>query len=197
MDFVVHFLFLINLEVNIIKYTYEKPVKKESNFVNESIRFPKVMVIDPEGNALGVMDTKKAIDLAYNKDLDLVCVAPNANPPVCRILNYSKFRYEKEKKEKEMAKNQKIVEIKEVQLSPVIAQHDLDTKLNHARKFIEGGDKVKVTLRIKRRYISMTETAMQIVADFVEKMSDIAQTDKKPDFDGKVIQITVSPKKNK
>ena len=110
------------------------------------------MLIDQDGKSLGVVDTNKALDMAYDADLDLVCVAPQAQPPVCKILNYSKFRYEKEKKEKEASKNQKVVDTKEVQLSPVIAEHDFETKLNQAKKFLQHGDKVKVTLRIKRRF---------------------------------------------
>ena len=106
------------------------------------------MVILEDGTSLGILDTNKAIDEAYKRDLDLVCVAPQANPPVCKILNYSKFRYEKEKKEKEAQKNQKIIEVKEIQLSPVIMEHDFNTKLSQAQKFLSQGNKVKVTIRM-------------------------------------------------
>ena len=153
------------------------------------------MLIDQEGKSLGVIDTAKAINMAYNVNLDLVCVAEKAQPPVCKILDYSKFRYEKEKKEKEIAKNQKIVDTKEVQLSPVIAEHDFETKLNQAKKFLQHGDKVKVTLRIKRRFITLTDQAQQIVNNFTDKLGELGQVEKKPEFDGKVIQVTVSPKK--
>jgi translation initiation factor IF-3 len=153
------------------------------------------MLIDQDGKSLGVVDTNKALDMAYDADLDLVCVAPQAQPPVCKILNYSKFRYEKEKKEKEAIKNQKVVDTKEVQLSPVIAEHDFETKLNQAKKFLQHGDKVKVTLRIKRRFQTLIDQAVKNVDDFVEKLSEFGQTDKKPEFDGKLIQVTVSPKK--
>ncbi len=183
-------------EVKPIKYAYlPKPVKKEENLINDAIRFPKVMLVDDDGQNYGVIDIKKAQDIAMSKELDLVCVAPQGKPPVCKLMNYSKFRYEKEKKEKEMAKNQKIVEIKEIQLSPVIAKHDFETKLNQGRKFLEHGDKVKVTLFIKRRYFSLMNQAMQNVIDYCEACNDIAQTDKKPEFDGKSIQVTISPKK--
>lgn len=151
------------------------------------------MLIDQNGTSLGIMETKKAQDKAYEAELDLVCVAPQANPPVCKILNYSKFRYEKEKKEKEATKNQKTVDIKEIQLSPTIAQHDFDTKLTQGRKFLMHGDKVKVTLFIKRRYITLQDKAMEIVQDYVSKCADISQSGKKPDFDGKVISVVISP----
>ena len=174
-----------------------KPVKKESNFVNEAIKAPKVMVIDEEGKSLGVLDTNKAINIAYDHNLDLVCVAPQAQPPVCKILNYSKFRYEKEKKEKEAKKNQKTQaqEEKEIQLSPTIAEHDTETKLKQALKFLAQGNKVKVTLRIKRRYLSLADNSVELVNDFVAKCSEVGETNKKPDFDGKLISIVISPKK--
>ena len=153
------------------------------------------MLIDQEGKSLGVTDINKAISMAYDANLDLVCVAPQAQPPVCKILNYSKFRYEKEKKEKEAIKNQKIVDTKEVQLSPTIAQHDFETKLNQAKKFLQHGDKVKVTLRIKRRFVTLTDQALENVNEFVNGLSEFGQAEKKPEFDGKLIQVTVSPKK--
>lgn len=180
-----------------ISYGYlPKPIKKESNLVNEAIRFPKVMLIDENGISFGAVDRQRALQLALDKGLDLVCVAPQAQPPVCKIMNYSKFRYEKEKKEKEAAKNQKIVDTKEIQLSPTIAEHDFNTKLTQGRKFLDHGDKVKITLRIKKRFIPLTEQAMKLVMDYVEKCDDIASSERKrPDFDGKIIQITISPKK--
>ena len=194
------FLFKKFYEVTTInKYAVlPKPVKKESNLVNESIKFPKVMVIDEEGKQLGVIDTPKAISIAYDHNLDLVCVAPQAQPPVCKILNYSKFRYEKEKKEKEAKKNQKnqAQEEKEIQLSPTIAEHDTETKLKQALKFLAQGNKVKVTLRIKRRYLSLADNSVELVNDFVAKCSEVGETNnKKPDFDGKLISIVISPKK--
>ncbi len=185
--------------MNIIKYAYiQKPVKKEGNLVNESIRFPKVMVILEDGTSLGVIDTNKAIDEAYKRDLDLVCVAPQANPPVCKILNYSKFRYEKEKKEKEALKNQKIIEVKEIQLSPVIMEHDFNTKLSQAQKFLSQGNKVKVTIRMFRRFMPLLDQALNNVNVFAEKLSEIATTDgKKAVLDGNTISLMISPIKKK
>ena len=190
----------------IIKYAYvPKPVKKESNLVNEAIKFPKIILIVPEKQEDGSFkDVNKGettpahgLDIAYKMDLDLVCVSPNAPVPVCKVTNYSKFKYDKEKKEKEALKNQKIVEIKEIQLSPVIAGHDFETKLNQGRKFLEHGDKVKVTLRIKRRYISMIDASLKIVQDYVDKCADLSQVEKKIENDGKCIQVTISPLKKK
>jgi len=184
--------------VNTIKYAYlPKPVKKESNLVNEAIRFPKVMVILDDGTSLGVLDTPKAINEAYNRDLDLVCVAPQAQPPVCKILNYSKFRYEKEKKEKEQQKNQKIVEVKEIQLSPVIAEHDFNTKLNQALKFLNQGDKVKITIRMFRRFMPLLDQAMENVKNFAEKCAEVGTTDKEPILEGNSIQLLITPIKKK
>jgi len=181
-----------------IKYAYlPKPVKKESNLVNEAIRFKEVMCILENGDSLGVIPTSKAIDEAYKRDLDLVCVAPQAQPPVCKILNYSKFRYEKEKKEKEASKNQKIVEVKEVQLSPVIMEHDFNTKLNQARKFLDNGDKVKVSIRMFRRFMPLLDQAMANINNFKEKCADLGTTDKEAVLEGNTITLLINPIKKK
>ena len=182
-----------------IKYAYlPKPVIKELYLVNEAIRFPKVMVILEDGTNLGVLDIKKAQQEADNRNLDLVCIAQNANPPVCKILNYSKFKYEKKKKDKVAQKNQKIVEVKEVQLSPVIMEHDFNTKLSQALKFLEQGNKVKVTIRLFRRYMSLKDQAIDIVNDFATKCGEIGTTEgKKPILEGNTIQLVVSPQKKK
>ena len=137
------------------------------------------MVILEDGTSLGTLDTNKALDEAYKRDLDLVCVAPQANPPVCKILNYSKFRYEKEKKEKEAQKNQKIIEVKEIQLSPVIMEHDFNTKLSQAQKFLSQGNKVKVTIRMFRRFMPLLDQALNNVNLFAEKLQEISTTDGK------------------
>ena len=182
-----------------IKYAYlPKPVKKESHLVNDAIRFPKVMVILEDGTNLGILDIKKAQVEADNRSLDLVCIAPQANPPVCKILNYSKFRYEKEKKEKAAIKNQKKVEIKEVQLSPVIMEHDFNTKLSQALKFLEQGNKVEITIRLFRRYMSLKDQAIDIVNNFAEKCGEVGTTEgKQATVDGNSIRLLVSPQKKK
>ncbi len=193
------FYFKKIFEVAIIKYAYlPKPIIKELYLVNEAIRFPKVMVILDDGTNLGVLDIKKAQQEADNRNLDLVCIAPNAQPPVCKILNYSKFKYEKKKKDKVAQKNQKIVELKEIQLSPVIMEHDFNTKLSQALKFLEQGNKVKVTIRLFRRYMSLKDQAIDIVNDFALKCGEIGTTEgKKPILEGNTIQLIVSPQKKK
>ncbi len=186
--------------MNIIRYAYlPKPVKKESHLVNEAIRFPKVMVILEDGTNLGLLDTRSAVEEAYKRDLDLVCIAPQANPPVCKILNYSKFKYEKEKKEKEAQKNQKIQELKEVQLSPVIEEHDFNTKLNQAIKFLEHGDKVKVVIRMFRRFMPYLDRALENVNRFAECCSELGTADKKAALDptSNNIIVIISPNKKK
>ena len=193
------FYFKNILEVTIIKYAYlPKPEKKELYLVNEAIRFPKVMVILDDGTNLGVLDYKKAQQEADNRSLDLVCIAPKVTPPVCKILNYSKFRYEKTKKDKQAQKNQKVVEIKEIQLSPVIMEHDFNTKLSQAIKFLEQGNKVKVTIRLFRRYMSLKDQAIDIMNDFALKCGEVGTTEgKKPILEGNSIQLLVSPAKKK
>ncbi|MBP5342722.1 MAG: translation initiation factor IF-3 [Methanobrevibacter sp.] len=185
--------------MKIIKYAYiQKPVKKEKYLVNENIKFPKVMVILENGQSLGTIDIDKALDEAYKRDLDLVCVAPQANPPVCKILDYPKFKYDSLKKEKEAIKNQKTIEVKEVQLSPVIMEHDFNTKLSQATKFINQGNKVKVTIRMFRRYMPLLDQAINNVNDFAEKLSEISTTDgKKAVLDGNTVSLMISPLKKK
>ncbi|MCR5741240.1 MAG: translation initiation factor IF-3 [Gammaproteobacteria bacterium] len=190
---------MINIVKRVNKNFVQKPQKKEPYFVNEAITFSRVMVIDEEGKNLGVIDTKKAIDLAYNHNLDLVCINPSPENPVCKIVDYPKFKYDKEKKTKEAQKNQKIVDTKEVQLSPTIAQHDFETKLNQGIKFLQNGDKVKITLRIKRRFTSYTDKSIESVKDFANKLIEATggQLTSQPAFDGKVIIATVLPPKKK
>ena len=193
------FYFKKIIEVAIIKYAYlPKPVVKEQYLVNEAIRFPKVMVILDDGTNLGVLDIKKAQAEADKRQLDLVCIAAQANPPVCKILNYSKFKYEKQKKEKVAMKNQKNMEVKEIQLSPVIMEHDFNTKLSQAIKFLEQGNKVKVTIRLFRRYASLKDQAMDIVNDFGSKCASSGSTEgKSAMMEGNTIQLLISPVKKK
>ncbi|MBS6442051.1 MAG: translation initiation factor IF-3, partial [Coprobacillus sp.] len=127
----------------------KKPDKGNGDLVNESIRFPEVLVIGPNGESLGVMNRYQALQKAGEFDLDLLCVAPQAKPPVCKIINYGKYRFEQQKKQREAKKNQNIIVTKEIQLTPVIGQHDLETKVRAAIKFFKDGNKVKVVLRFR------------------------------------------------
>ena len=153
--------------------------------VNERIREKEVRVIGAEGGQLGVMGIKEALQMAEEADMDLVLVSPNAKPPVCRIVDYGKFRYEMERKEKEAKKKQRIVEIKEVRLSPNIEENDLNTKVGMARKFLEKGNRVKVTLRFRGRELAYVNQSKRILDEFAEKLSDISTVDSPAKFEGR------------
>ena len=153
--------------------------------INERIRDKEIRVIGEEGQQLGVMSPKEAMKLAKEANVDLVKVAPSAVPPVCKLIDYGKYRYELARKEKEAKKKQKTIEVKEVRLSPNIDVNDLNTKCNSARKFLEKGNKVKVTLRFRGREMAHIEASKHILTDFAEKLSDIAVVDKAPKLEGR------------
>ena len=146
--------------------------------INERIRDREVRLVSESGEQLGIMSSREALKLAREADLDLVKIAPNAKPPVCKIIDYGKYRYELARKEKEAKKKQKTMEVKEVRLSPNIDTNDLNTKANQARKFITKGDKVKVTLRFRGREMAHVNYSKQILDSFYEKLEDIAVIDK-------------------
>ena len=153
-------------------------------------------MIGPEGERLGRMSAKDALEKAYDEDLDLVLVAPNANPPVCKILDYSKFKFEMAKKEKEARKNQKVVELKEIRLSATIDQHDLETKAKNANKFLKAGDKVKVSLKFKGREVRFVEKGKETILKFVEMLEE-GKIDKEPKLEGRFLNVIVLPKDKK
>lgn len=163
--------------------------------INEQIRDKEVRVISAEGDQLGIMSAKDAMKLAREADLDLVKIAPNATPPVCKIIDYGKYRYELARKEKEAKKKQKVIEIKEVRLSPNIEENDLNTKINAARKFLQKGDKVKVTLRFRGREMSHMAASKHILDDFAEKLGDIAIVDKPSKVEGRSLVMFLTEKK--
>ena len=142
------------------------------------------------------MSAKDALEKAYDEDLDLVLVAPNGNPPVCKILDYSKFKFEMAKKEKEARKNQKVVELKEIRLSATIDQHDLETKAQNANKFLKAGDKVKVSLKLKGREVRFVEKGKETILKFVEMLEE-GRIDKEPKLEGKFLNVIVLPKDKK
>ena len=162
--------------------------------INEQIRDKEVRVIGSEGNQLGVMSVQDARKAAEEAGLDLVRVSPNANPPVCKIIDYGKFRYEISRKEKEAKKKQKTVEIKEVRLSPNIEDNDLNTKINQARKFLEKGNRVKVTLRFRGRELAYVNQNKPLLDDFAEKLSDISVIDKPAKFEGRSMTMFLAAK---
>ena len=173
------------------------PIKKDDYLVNEAIRFPKVLVIDSEGNALGVKDRREALALAREANLDLFCISPQATPPVCKILDFGKYRYQLEKKKKENEKKQKamIQDLKQIQLSPVIDTHDIETKVRHAIGFLKSGDKVKVVVRFRGRQMAHPEVGEEVMNRFITMCGDAAVVEKKPVMDGRNLMATLAPKK--
>ncbi len=161
--------------------------------INESIKFNSVSVIDETGEKLGSMSKKDAIELAYSKDLDLVLVSPNENNPVCKLLDYSKYKFEMSKKAKEAKKKQKTIEIKEVRLSPNIDKHDLEVKAKMAEKFIASGNKVKVAMRFRGRELNFIAQGKVIMNDFKEMLTE-AVLDKDSKMEGKNLVMFLSPK---
>lgn len=176
---------------------YFKEVKAISNdyFINDQIRDREVRVIGADGEQLGVMSIEDALDEAEKAELDLVKIAPNANPPVCKIVDYGKFKYEQIRKEKDARKKQKTVEIKEIRMSPNIDTNDHNTKMSAARKFLAKGNRVKVTLRFRGREMAHMQDSKYILDDFAEALSDVAVVDKAPKVEGRTMTITLAEKK--
>lgn len=162
--------------------------------INEEIRDNELRVIDNDGSQLGIMSRNDALEAANKKNLDLVLMSPNANPPVCKIMDYGKYRFELAKKEKENRKNQKVVNLKEVRLSPSIDNHDFETKLKNAIKFLQHGDKVKVSVRFRGREIHHASIGEQILERFAQGAEEFGTVDKKAKLEGKNMAITISPK---
>jgi translation initiation factor IF-3 len=154
-----------------------------------------VLVIGPEGEQLGILMRREALEKAYEMELDLMCVAPNAKPPVCKILDYGKYRFEQQKRAKEAKKNQAVTELKPLRLSPVIGQHDFDTKLKHARNWLEDGMKVKVDMRFRGRLITRLEVGKKVMNNFIEETADLANVEKAPSLEGNMMHVILAPKK--
>ena len=162
--------------------------------INDQIRAKEVRVIDADGSQLGIMKINDARSLAYDKELDLVEISANSTPPVCRIMDYGKYRFEKEKKEKEAKKKQQTVDIKEIQLSCRIDTHDFNTKLNHAKRFLTGGDKVKVSVKFKGRELAHTSIGLEIIKKFGEECAEFGVIEKPPVLDGRQMLMFLAPK---
>ena len=163
--------------------------------INEQIRDKEVRVIGQEGQQLGVMSPKDAMKLAREAEVDLVKIAPSAKPPVCKLVDYGKYKYELVRKEKEAKKKQRTIEVKEVRLSPNIDVNDLNTKCNAARKFIEKGDKVKVSLRFRGREMAHQEIGRDMLAKFQDACADYGSVDKKPVLEGRQMTMFINPLK--
>ena len=178
-----------------IIWYYEEDRAISELFINEQIRDREVRVIGENGEQLGIMPSREAMRLAEEAGLDLVNIAPTAKPPVCKIVDYGKFKYEQARKEKEARKKQKIIEIKEIRLSPNIDTNDLNTKVNSARKFITKGDKVKITLRFRGREMAHMANSKHILDDFAQALSDIAVIEKAPKVEGRSMTMFLTEKR--
>jgi translation initiation factor IF-3 len=163
--------------------------------INEQIRDKEVRLIGADGEQVGIVSAREAQKIADEAGLDLVKIAPNAKPPVCKVIDYGKYRYELARKEKDAKKKQKTIELKEIRLSPNIDTNDLNTKMNAARKFLTKGNKVKVTLRFRGREMAHMNSSKHILDDFAEKLSDIATVEKAPKVEGRSIGMVLAEKK--
>lgn len=177
---------LISVEVKIISKDF---------LINEEIRVKEVRLIDSNGEQLGITPTKTALNMAESKQLDLVMIAEQANPPVCKIMDYSKYLYEISKKEKEARKNQKTINIKEIRFSPNIEEHDINVKAKNADKFLRDGDKVKVTVRFRGRETDYSHIGKKLLKDFAEKLSSVGDIEKEAKLEGRNLIMILKPKK--
>lgn len=171
-------------------------ISAKDMLVNEEIKLKEVRVIGVEGEAIGIMSSDDALQLAYDKGYDLVLMAPQAQPPVCRIMDYGKYRFERDKKEKETKKKQ-VIELKEIQLSCRIDTHDFETKARHAQKFLESGNKVRVVMRFKGREMSHMAIGQEIMERFRASCSEVGSVDKAPVLDGRLLSMVIAPIKQK
>nr|WP_064097960.1 translation initiation factor IF-3 [Sutcliffiella horikoshii] len=165
--------------------------------VNDGIRAREVRLIGQNGDQLGIKSKVEALEIAARANLDLVMVAPNAKPPVCRIMDYGKFRFEQQKKDKEARKNQKVISLKEVRLSPSIDEHDFNTKLRNAIKFLEKGDKVKASIRFKGRAITHKEIGQRVLDRFSAACAEVSTVESHPKMDGRSMFLILAPKNEK
>lgn len=172
-------------------------ISKEAQQINDEIRDKELRVISDDGEQLGIMSAKEALRIAESKDLDLVKIAPQAQPPVCKIMDYSKYRYEQAKREKENRKNQKQIETKEIRLSVTIDIGDFNTKVNQAKKFLASGHKLKVSIRLKGRMMTHSELGIDNMVRFAAQLEEEANVDKAPKLEGRQILMFMSPKAGK
>ena len=170
------------------------PISNKELQINEQIRDKELRVIDSDGSQLGIMSLRQAMEIVEQKNLDLVKIAPQANPPVCKIIDYGKYRFEQAKREKEARKNQRVVEIKEVRLSLNIDTHDFETKKNHALRFISEGNKVKASIRFRGREMGHPELGLEIMRRFADAMSEVANVEKPAKLEGRTMLMFLAPK---
>lgn len=172
-------------------------ISNREHQINEEIRDKELRVIDVDGNQLGILSADEALKIAFEKDLDLVKIAPQATPPVCRIMDYGKFCFEQTKRAKKAKKNQKVIEFKEVRMSSTIDTHDFNVKVNQAVKFLNGGDKIKVSVRFKKRTLAHPQFGEELLAKFKDAISEAGVVDKPSKMEGRSLVMFVSPKVNK
>ncbi len=173
-----------------------KEISREA-MINEEIRAKELRVIAADGTQLGIMSREEALALSEEKRLDLVCISPKANPPVCKILDYGKYKYELQKKEKEAKKKQKTTQVKEIRLSTFIEDHDIMVKAKTGAKFLKDGDKLKVSLRFRGREKDYVARGMEVMNKFAEAVSEVGDIDKKPNFEGRSLTMILTPKSDK
>ena len=162
--------------------------------VNEMIRVREIRLIDDEGNQMGIVPTMEALRMAKDKGLDLVEVSPNANPPVCKILDFGKYRFEQEKKLRDSKKNQKVLKLKEIRMQPKIGAGDLDTKAKHVQEFLDDGAKVELTIRFRGRQLAHTDLGYGVLQEVLKRLTSEYVVEKSPAMDGKTMSMTISAK---
>ena len=168
-------------------------IAKDQTLINDRIRAKEVRLIGQDGSQLGIKSKKDAQEMADRVELDLVLVAPNAKPPVARIMDYGKYRYEQQRKEKEARKKQKVVNVKEIRLSPTIEDHDFNTKLKNAKKFLAKEDKVKVSIRFRGRAITHKDIGRKVLERFADELSEVATVEQRPKMEGRSMFLVVAP----
>ena len=168
-------------------------IATQNHLLNEEIREPEVRLISEEGEQLGVMSGEQALKIAEEREMDLVLISPQAKPPVCKIMDYGKYRFELLKKEKENRKNQRIVDTKEIKMTPSIDTHDFETKMNHGKKFLTAGDKLKVTIRFRGREINHSSLGVQLLDRVAEALAECGNVEKKPKLEGRTLFMIVAP----
>ena len=169
-------------------------IQKQRVRINEQIKVPEIRLIGPDGQQVGVMPVKEALARAAEANLDLVEVAPQANPPVCRIMDYGKYKYQQSKKQQEARRRQTIIQVKEVKVRPKIETHDMDFKMRNARRFLSEGDKVKISVIFRGREIAHTDRGFRLLARISEMLADIANVEQHPKLEGRNLSMIVSPK---
>jgi translation initiation factor IF-3 len=172
-----------------------QPPERDPTRINERIRVPEVRLIDENGQQVGIMRTQEALRYAQDRDLDLVEVAPDAKPPVCRVLDYSKYKYEQNQKQKAARKHQQQINVREIKFRPKIAQHDYDTKKGHVERFLKGRDKVKVTIMFRGREMAHPERGEMILNRLAEDLGDLAVVEQRPQQDGRNMTMMLAPQK--